>query len=253
MKRFIASLSILRLLFIPILKFFNFSFKWKHDITRRDFFLETYYHKGYWYYGKARELKELKFLNENVKEGDIILEVGAHIGYLSQIFESLIGEKGQLAVIEPAPENLVYLKQNTLTRTKLINKAVSDYKGESEFYIENFGGFTNSLSYEFTKSSNEQHQKSQNVNSKITAIKIKVDTIDNICQELSIKPNFIKIDIEGLEHKALIGSQETLKIVEFIMVEITRNKEEILKLLKSYKFELINYDKTTGNYYFKKI
>ena len=85
-----------------ILKKLNFKFKWKH--TGRDFFLESFYHKGYWFYGKDREKEELKILNQLIKKGDSVLEVGTHIGYLSQVFENLIGSEGSLLLIEPTPK-----------------------------------------------------------------------------------------------------------------------------------------------------
>ena len=55
MQRMIAKIRILRLIFIPLLKKFNFEFKWKHDITRRPFYLKSFDHKGYWFYGKYRQ------------------------------------------------------------------------------------------------------------------------------------------------------------------------------------------------------
>ena len=61
MQRLIANIRLLRLIFIPLLKKFNFEFKWKHDITKRSFYLRSFDHKGYWFYGKNREKDELKF------------------------------------------------------------------------------------------------------------------------------------------------------------------------------------------------
>ena len=59
MKKFIASIYFLRIFTIPLLKPFNFIFKWKHDITKRPFLLKFFDHKGYWFYGKERYRSEI--------------------------------------------------------------------------------------------------------------------------------------------------------------------------------------------------
>ena len=78
-----------------------------------------------------------------------MLEVGTHIGYITQVFEEIVGKAGQLVVIEPTPESNYYLKKNVYQTTKIICKAASNYCGEGSFFTMNTGGFTNSLDKEF--------------------------------------------------------------------------------------------------------
>ena len=118
MKKLIASIYFLRIIFIPLLKLFNFRFKWKHDITKRDFYLESFKHKGYWYYGRNREQFEIDAFYRLIQKGDKVLEVGTHIGYITQVFEEIVGKAGQLVVIEPTPESNYYLKKMYTKRLK---------------------------------------------------------------------------------------------------------------------------------------
>lgn len=81
-KKFLVNLRILRSILIPVLKTLNFEFRWKHDLTNKPFYLQSYYHKGYWFYGQDREKDELYFFQKLISKGDSVLEVGTHIGYL---------------------------------------------------------------------------------------------------------------------------------------------------------------------------
>ena len=252
LKNFLVKLSILRFIFIPVLKKLNFEFKWKHDLTNRSFYLQSYYHKGYWFYGKNREKDELDIFQKLIEKGDTVLEVGTHIGYLTQYFEFLVGNEGQVFAVEPTPNSIYYLKKNVCPKTVIIDKAASNKCGEVEFFIEEFGGFTNSLISEFTQSQNELHQKFQHINSNISSIKVKTDTLDNICVQNNILPNFIKIDVEGAEYDVLRGAKRIIKDVNAIMVEITRNENDVIGFLNNIGFKKMNVLNKSKNIFFVK-
>lgn len=250
MKKFLASSNLLRFIFIPILKKLNFQFRWRHDLTNRPFYLESYFHKGYWYYGVNREKEAIAFFKKYINYGDNVIEVGAHIGYLTQFFEELVGDKGCVIAIEPTPSSIQLLKKNINRKTKLIPKAASDTKGEVNFFTEGFGGFTNSLIEQFTQIKNRQHIESQKVNSKLSIIKVKTDTIDNICAQNKFKPIFMKIDAEGSEYNVLLGAKKNLKYIKALMVEITTDHEKIISLVEKIGLNKINIQENSSNYFF---
>jgi len=252
MQRTIAKVRILRLIFMPLLKKFNFEFKWKHDITKRPFYLKFFDHKGYWFYGKDREKEELYFFKKLILKDSCVLEVGTHIGYLTQYFEDLVGEEGRVLAVEPTQSSLRYLKKNVRSNTAVIEKAASFKKGQAEFFVEEFGGFTNSLVEEFTISNNESHIASQNVSSKVSSVIVETDTLDNICSQNNFVPNFIKIDVEGAEYDVLKGASNTLKNVNALMVEVSRNKNDVFSLLADFGFNQIDGVNNSKNYFFVK-
>ena len=49
-----------------------------------------------------------------------MLEVGTHIGYLTQYFEFLVGDAGHILAVEPTPNGLYFLKKNVCTKTMII-------------------------------------------------------------------------------------------------------------------------------------
>lgn len=252
MKKIFANARILRFFFIPLLKMLNVEFRWKHDLTNRAFYLQLYYHKGYWFYGRDREKEELEFFQKLIVKGGSVLEVGTHIGYLTQYFEHLVGASGQVLAVEPTPSSVHYLKKNVRPNTIVVEKAASNTCGEVEFFTEEFGGLTNSLVAEFTQSQNESHQKSQHVSSRVSSITVETDTFDNICSQNNFVPNFIKIDVEGAEHDVLNGAKHILEHANAIMVEISRNGDEVLRLLANFGFKRLNDLKGSENYFFVK-
>jgi hypothetical protein len=70
MRKNIAEITVLRRIMFPILKRLNFEYGWKHDITLRKLYLETWPHKGYWYYGSQRESSEVKMFSKLINKGD---------------------------------------------------------------------------------------------------------------------------------------------------------------------------------------
>lgn len=238
LKKSIASNNILRSIFLPILRVLNFEFCWKHDVTKREFYLLSFLHKGYWYHGSKREENELKKFQQLINQGDIVLEIGAHIGYVTQIFEEIVGNEGKVLVAEPTEFSRRFLLKNIRLNTKVLPLAVSNTVGKMDFYTEQFGGFTNSLVGEFTASAIKSLSHSQRVqNSKMIKTQVDVSTIDAICKQHCILPQFIKIDVEGAELNVLEGAAETLGDVHALMVEISRNHEKVYKLLSDHGFK----------------
>lgn len=237
MKKKIAEIEILRKVAFPILRKFNFEYGWKHDVTLRKLYLETWFHKGYWFYGSKRESSELKMFNKLISSGDCVFEIGGHIGYFTQIFEDLVGEEGKVLVAEPTPKNRDFLMKNVRDNTAVLPFAMADMNGEMEFYTEKFGGFTNSLVNEFTEASGEALSESQNSDeSSISKITVEVKTVDSMCEQHSVSPNFLKIDVEGAELSVLKGAEQVLKNTKALMVEVSRNHKEVFEFLAAYGF-----------------
>jgi len=148
-----------------------------------------------------------------------------------------VGERGSVFVAEPTDFSRKFLQKNVRETTTVLPMALSDTVGEMDFYTEEFGGFTNSLVSDFTENSDKWLRNSQKISStSINKISIPVSTLDVICKEYSIQPSFLKIDVEGAELNVLRGATSVLKGVKALMVEISKNNEEIYDLLSQYGF-----------------
>lgn len=160
----------------------------------------------YRYYESDYEIDNVTFFKKNVKQKDIVIDVGAQIGLMTKLFADLVGEHGKVYSFEPTPQTYNVLKDtikiNAIDKIVFpIQKAVSDKNGTAIFNVSDVDiDAANSLS-----SFNRNHPTS--------GIEVKVTSVDEFVKEMSIdKINFLKIDAEGAEHFVLLGAKKTLEI-----------------------------------------
>jgi len=151
--------------------------------------------KGVW------EEAETQFVKETIKEGEIVLDVGAHIGYYTLLFSKLVSSKGKVFAFEPSPKNFSLLKKNVeingYQNVELINKAVSDKTGKTKLFLSEKNSGDNRI---FDDGENPRSLD-------ITEITLDDFFKDNKYQNLI---SLIKMDIQGAEGKAIMGMKNLL-------------------------------------------
>lgn len=162
------------------------------------------------YYGEWEGLIH-QALRKFVKPGDVVLDVGGHVGYSTLHFADWVGESGKVFVFEPMPGNVRRIESNlTLNglrdRVEIVQAAVSDSAGEVEF------------------------AESSVLNSGMGAISVgrggrKVRTIaldEWLARQRVDRVALMKLDIEGAEILALKGLKGTLaaKKIGALMMEV---------------------------------
>jgi FkbM family methyltransferase len=179
----------------------------------------------------------IDILKKNVKKGDTVVDIGAHIGYFTIILSDLVGNDGKVIAFEPNPTTFSILKKNietnSLSNVILENLAISDI--ESEQYI---------------KESNESASSSIDKNY-TDGIKINTITLDKYFKNKEI--NFIKIDVQGSEFNILNGSIKTFRKKPKCIIEIHPSifdskgekisSKEIIKILKNFNYNIFNVNK----------
>ena len=217
---------------MKVLKKLDFDISIKHHWTGCKVKLHLFKHKGYWYHGKKRENTTMQLFDRLIHAGDNIVEVGGHIGYISLYFSKLVGShKGGVMVFEPGANNLPYIRRNIKEASNiiLIEKAVGDFIGEVDFFEEDLTGQNNSIVENFKGF--KDNSAASYVDNQVTRVKVSMVTLDS---EIQSSVDFIKIDIEAGECKALFGSK---KIIErqkpILMVEIQADEEINELMLKN--------------------
>ena len=135
-----------------------------------------------------------------VHRGDVVLDCGANIGVFTR---KALSEGAKLVVaIEPAPENLECLRRNLqhdieTGRVVIYPKGVWDKEDSLTIRVDP----KNSAADSFVIN-REGMQDS---------IKLPLTTIDKLVDELKLeRVDFVKMDIEGAEPRALAGARQTM-------------------------------------------
>lgn len=152
----------------------------------------------------------LQVIKNNLKSGDIFIDIGANIGQHSLFSASIVGNNGRVILFEPIPKLVTQIKESLsenseINNITIHNVAASNTKDKAKIKLRpnNIGG-----------SSLHHHDKD------FETVTIKTIPADDLLLDLP-KVNLIKIDTEGHEIEVLHGLQKTLKkytpkiIIEF--------------------------------------
>jgi FkbM family methyltransferase len=183
-----------------------------------------------------REPAATKHLMEILSRDDVVLEVGANIGYYALI-ESKLCKK--IYAVEPVADNISNLKKNiklnNYNNIEVYQMAFGENQCEKSIYISQKSNW-----HSFYKTNNFIKQE-----------KIKMDKIDNFLNNREM-PTFIRMDVEGYELAVIKGMEKTLPKIKKMFIEIhsdvmsAKETEELLNILKKENFHpelIIKYDK----------
>ena len=138
---------------------------------------------------------ETELVKKTIKKGDIVLDIGANIGYYTLLFAKLVGPSGKVYAFEPDPINFALLSKNVrvngYTNVKLENKAVSDKTSKAKLYLSD--------------SSAADHVIFDD-NKDRRSIDIETTSLDDYFKDFDGRIDFLKMDIQGAEGGAVKGS-----------------------------------------------
>lgn len=181
------------------------------------------------FYPQLYDWQETDFLRKNLKDGDIFLDLGAHIGFYSFMASRFVGNNGKVISIEADPVSFKRFKNNVdinnIKNINLILAGVSDEKGifRLSFHKKNRG---------------QNSFLSNNAEGK----EIQCYTLKNIIDNLDIKKiKGIKIDVEGLEFRVLkkfftdfnIEMYPDFIITEFHADKIKESEGSVIDLIEN--------------------
>lgn len=139
------------------------------------------------------------FVRREVKPGECVLDVGANIGYLARLFSRCVGSNGHVLAFEPEPENFRVLTHNLrrFSQASVFSLALSDAVGTAVLYLNRVSGTGNSLM---------PHPFGTR------EITVTCSTLDQFLEKnIKVRPDWVKIDVEGGEFHVLRGMKETAR------------------------------------------
>ena len=190
---------------------------------------------------KIYEPNQTEIVKKYVHEGDIVIDIGAHVGYYTLLMAQLVGKNGKVYSFEPDPVNFQLLKKsveiNGFENVVLIQKAVSNITDKVKLFLGDNDSAINRI-----------------YDAKLGDAKESIDVesirIDEYFKENDELVNFIKIDSEGSEVKIINGmkqflsrNQELVMMTEFFPFLIKKSGDEPNQYLKSLEksgFSLYN-------------
>ena len=166
-----------------------------------------------------------------VEEGDLVIDIGAHIGIFST-YAAELNKTGKIYAFEPFKDNFkrlgMHKEINCKKKINTYNLGIADKKGSRTLFISD----KNTVSHSLYKPKNNSDK-----------VEIKTIRLSEFCKKENInKIDFLKTDCEGAEFEILKADVNLLKIVNKLVLEChpfkDNNASFILNLLEKYNFKV---------------
>ena len=169
-----------------------------------------------------REPESTNAIKNFIKEGDVVVDIGANLGYYALLESRIVGSKGIVYAIEPSPSNVDGLNENIklngYTNIECFTIGIGDKKEIAKMFISPHSNL-NSLVI----------QKNKKI---IGNIYIQITTLDDFLKGKK-QPDFVRMDVEGYEYNIIKGMDGLL------------NSKKPLKIFMELHPHIMEKDKTT--------
>ena len=147
-----------------------------------------------------RELLATIALRKELKQGDVILEAGANIGYYAIMESKKIGNNGLIYAIEPSRKNYFDLKKNI---------SHNNVKNIDTYHLA-FGDKNKMVNLGISNMCN-MNRVMENADLRFDETeKVKMVTIDKFLKSKK-NPDIVRMDVEGSEYEIFKGMEKLLK------------------------------------------
>jgi FkbM family methyltransferase len=141
------------------------------------------------------ETEKSAVLNERLKKGSVVFDIGAQAGYHTLLAARLVEPGGMVYAFEPMPRNIGYLRKHiamhALSNVVVIEAAVADYNGTARF------------DYGFSCMAGHLSEDG--------ALRVPCLRLDQeVFSGRLPMPDVLKIDVEGAELKFLNGARSII-------------------------------------------
>ncbi|HEX9115812.1 MAG TPA: FkbM family methyltransferase [Anaerolineae bacterium] len=191
-----------------------------------------------------RDFRALRLLE--LSDSPLLVDAGGNIG---QSVLSLYTMFPEATVVSFEPNPVVLRKLRRLTkkfpRLTIIPSGLSDQPGEAEFFVPSYNGNTltglASFDYESAKSwlNSERVLRFDPMKLTISSQPLPLVRLD----DCGLRPDFIKIDVQGLEHRVIAGGLETIRENRpVIMAETIRRGSGAHEIVEPLDYRLMEFD-----------
>ena len=182
-----------------------------------------------WYDHDWEDRVEIALARRTICSGDRVFDIGAHQCVVAMVLARLAGE-GHVVAIEGEPHNAAMavknVELNQMTNVTVVHSAINDTAGEVLF-AEGLNG----------------HVEPGNPWGKVRVPAVTIDDLTRVHGQ----PDFVLLDVEGFEAKALKGAGETLAAGATFLIELHvgqgledagSSASEVVELLRAHGYGL---------------
>jgi FkbM family methyltransferase len=144
------------------------------------------------------------FLKRHVTPGDVVLDIGSFLGIYAILEARFAGPRGRVVAVEPTPwsasiarRHFAFNASATAAAVFFVEAAAGDQRGDATFH-EYDQPYVNAL------------MPAVDVDAAGRSRRVEVVTIDDLCEQLKIRPTVIRMDVQGAEFRALRGARRTI-------------------------------------------
>lgn len=200
--------------------------------------------------GASQEFDTIQWFRGEVRPGMTVVDVGANVGQMTLELAALVGSAGRVISIEPASGNVKLLRRHVEAngfsdRVEIIEAACSDAEGTVRLFIG--GDSVDAVGSGHTLAGAavvaQQHAAQAVHEQQVRAV-----TVDGVCRARSLRPQVVKIDVEGAELSVLRGMEETLEAARplvrvgfhpFAFDDPAAASAELRRLFAAARYELL--------------
>ena len=186
--------------------------------------------------GKALTPEHI-FLRSLDYRGKTVYDIGGYIGLVTMFFACEVGENGRVVTFEPNPQNytaiLDHIALNGIANVQVLQLGLGSERGTLKFVVSDHKPAMGTA--------NPKRQDKLLGQEEIKVLQIEIDTMDNqIAANDLLEPDFVKIDVEGLELDVLQGMSQTIGSCRpEMLIELHGESErEIAEFLLSHGYNI---------------
>jgi FkbM family methyltransferase len=156
-----------------------------------------------------------RLYSQILRKGDVVLDIGAHVGYQALLARSLVRESGHVIAVEPQPYNaariLTNFHLNGWGSVTVFVATISDSDGGVTLQDQPVGDRSR-LSVNAPSLAGDQPQR-------FWVPKLR---LDRVIEEAHVpgRIRLVKIDTEGHEYEAITGLADSIARVDHFIIEV---------------------------------
>jgi FkbM family methyltransferase len=161
----------------------------------------------------ANELPVQEVVASCLGPGAVFVDVGANVGFFSVIAARLVGSAGTVVAFEPVPKNAALIRRNAarngFRQVTVVEKAVADREGSGRLVLAAYAGGS---ALDFVAPPPDACGR----------LDVDLVTLDGwLAERPGLRPDLVRIDVEGAELAVLQGMADTLsRLRPDVIVEV---------------------------------